>query len=148
MIVRIGVAVMAVLLVLYIVLVGGRAWVLLTSGEPTLIAMGVAIIIVPVLAVWGLGRELWFGWRSQQLGKRLEAEGRTPKEEVAIRPSGRPDREQAAALFPAYAKDVDRHPEDWAAWYRLGLVYDAAGDRRRARDAIRRAIRLEGDTRD
>ena len=61
-----------------------------------------------------------------------------------MRPSGRVVRSEADALFPAYRADVEAHPDDWRAWYRLGLAYDASGDRRRAREAVRRAIRLEG----
>ena len=140
---RIGVAVMAALLALYIVLVGQRAWLLLVSGDPVGIAMGAALVVLPLIAGWALWRELWFGVRAQQLGKRLEAEGALPQEEVAVRPSGRVLREDGDAVFPAYRADVEAHPDDWRAWYRLGLAYDAAGDRRRAREAVRAAIRLE-----
>ncbi len=140
---RIGVAVMAALLALYIVLVGQRAWLLLMSGDPVGIAMGAALVVLPLIAAWALGRELWFGVRAQQLGKRLEAEDALPQEEVAVRPSGRVMREDGDAVFPAYRADVEAHPDDWRAWYRLGLAYDAAGDRRRAREAVRAAIRLE-----
>ena len=38
---------------------------------------------------------------------------------------------------------MEAAPEDWRAWFRLGLAYDASGDRRRARKAIIRAISLE-----
>ena len=140
---RIGVAVMAALLALYIVLVGQRAWLLLMSGDPVGIAMGAALVVLPLIAAWALGREVWFGVRAQQIGKRLEAEGALPQEEVAVRPSGRVMREDGDAVFPAYRADVEAHPDDWRAWYRLGLAYDAAGDRRRAREAVRAAIRLE-----
>ncbi|MGP3535227.1 hypothetical protein ACTU3I_10580 [Microbacterium sp. RD1] len=140
---RIGVAVMAVALLLYIVLVGQRAWLLLTSGEPIGVALGVALIVLPLLAVWALGRELWFGWRADRLGARLESEGGLPDDDVAIRPSGRVQREDADAVFPRYRAEAEERPTDWRTWYRLGLAYDAASDRRRARDAIRRAIRLE-----
>ncbi|MDR7112617.1 MULTISPECIES: hypothetical protein [Microbacterium] len=140
---RIGVAVMAALLALYIVLVGQRAWLLLVSGDPVGIAMGAALVVLPLIAAWALGRELWFGVRAQQLGKRLEAEDALPQEEVAVRPSGRVMREDGDAVFPAYRADAEAHPDDWRAWYRLGLAYDAAGDRRRAREAVRAAIRLE-----
>lgn len=141
---RVGVAVMAVLLGLYIVLVGQRAWLLLFSGDGVGILMGVALVVLPLLALWALGRELWFGVRAESLGKRLEAEGALPSEEVAVRPSGRVERSEADLLFPAYRADAEAHPDDWRSWYRLGLAYDAAGDRRRAREAVRRAIRLEG----
>lgn len=141
---RIGVAVMAVLLAVYIVLVGQRAWLLLVSGDPVGILLGVALVVLPLLAAWALGRELWFGVRAQQLGRRLEEGGGLPSEQVDVRPSGRVVRSEADALFPAYRADAEAHPDDWRAWYRLGLAYDAAGDRRRAREAVRRAIRLEG----
>jgi cytochrome c-type biogenesis protein CcmH/NrfG len=140
---RIGAAVMAVALILYIILVGQRAYVLLISGDGVAIAMGAALVVLPLLAVWGLGRELWFGWRAEQLGRRLESEGTLPAEELDVRPSGRPVRDQADAVFPAYRAAAEAHPDDWRAWYRLGLAYDGAGDRRRARGAVRRAIALE-----
>jgi cytochrome c-type biogenesis protein CcmH/NrfG len=140
---RIGVVVMTALLALYIVLVGQRAWLLIASGDGVAVAMGLALVVLPLIAVWAIGRELWFGVRAQRLGRRLEAEGALPQEEVAVRPSGRVRRDDAEALFPAYRADVERDPEDWRAWFRLGLAYDAAGDRRRAREAVRTAIRLE-----
>ncbi|MFG6474810.1 hypothetical protein ACFXP7_00310 [Microbacterium sp. P06] len=140
---RIGVAVMAVLLVLYIGLVGQRAWLLFTSGDGVAIALGAALVVLPILAVWGLGRELWFGFRAERLGARLAADGALPDEELAVRPSGRVERVDADALFPTYRADVEANPDDWRAWYRLGLAYDGSGDRRRARGAIRTAIKLE-----
>jgi cytochrome c-type biogenesis protein CcmH/NrfG len=138
---------MAALLALYIVLVGQRAWLLIVSGDPIGVTMGIALIVLPVIAAWALGRELWFGVRAQQLGRRLESEGGLPADEVAVRPSGRVMREDGDAVFPAYRADAEAHPDDWRAWYRLGLAYDAAGDRRRAREAVRTAIRLESGDR-
>lgn len=140
---RIGVAVMAAVLALYIVLVGQRAWLLLTSGDPVALAISIALVVLPLLAAWALGRELWFGWRAEQLARRLEREGGLPDDSVSVRPSGRVDRSDGDAVFPAYRAEVEAHPDDWQAWYRLALAYDAASDRRRAREAVRRAIRLE-----
>lgn len=140
---RIGAAVMAALLLLYIALVGQRAVALLISGDGIGIAMGAALVVLPLVAVWALGREVWFGWRAEQLGRRLEAEGALPAEALDVRASGRPVRDEADALFPVYRADVERNPDDWKAWFRLGLAYDGSGDRRRAREAVRRAIALE-----
>ena len=39
-------------------------------------------------------------------------------------------------------KARDQAPRDWRARYRLALAYDASGDRRRAREAAREAVRL------
>jgi cytochrome c-type biogenesis protein CcmH/NrfG len=144
---RIGVAVMAVLLVGYIVLVAQRAWLLLASGEPIAVAMGLALIVLPLIAAWALGRELWFGIRAESLARRLERDGGLPVDSVGVRPSGRIVREDGDAVFPSYRADVEAHPDDWRAWYRLGLAYDASGDRRRAREAVRTAIRLETEQR-
>lgn len=136
------VVVIAILLVLYIVLVGYRAVVLLATGEPIGIAMGAALIVLPILGVWALWREVAFGIGAERLGVRLEAEGGLPPEQIETRESGRPLRDAADALFPAYRDAAEAAPEDWRSWYRLGLVYDGAGDRRRARAAIRQAIKL------
>jgi cytochrome c-type biogenesis protein CcmH/NrfG len=141
--VRLAVALMTVLLLLYVFLAGQRAVVLLASGETVGVVMGVALIVLPLLALWAIGRELWFGVRAQRMGERLDAEGGLPDEDLPVRPSGRIEREDGDALFPRYRADVEAHPDDWRARYRLGLAYDAAGDRRRAREAIRTAIRLE-----
>lgn len=139
---RIGVAIMAVALAVYIVIAGERAIAFLRSGEPIGIAMGCALIILPVVAVWALGRELWFGARAAGLGRRLEAEGALPDDDVAVSPSGRVSRADGEAAFPKYRAAVEADPDDWRTWYRLGLAYDAAGDRRRARESIRKAISL------
>ena len=139
---RIGVAVMAVLLVLYLVLVGDRAVKFLLTGEPVAIAIGLALLVLPLIGAWALVRELLFGVRAERLGKILESENALPADQLPVRPSGRPERDAVDAVFPDYRAAVEASPEDWRAWYRLGLAYDGAGDRRRARSAIREAIRL------
>lgn len=140
---RILAVVMSALLALYIVFVAQRAVLLLTSGDPVGVTMGVALVVLPVIAAWALWRELSFGASASRLAKRLESEADLPSEEIGLAPSGRPDRAEADALFPRYREAVERAPEDWRAWFRLGLAYDGAGDRRRARHAVRTAIGLE-----
>jgi hypothetical protein len=139
---RIGVAVMAVLLVLYFVLAGQRAVVLLGSGVGIGIAMGVALLVLPLVGAWAIGRELMFGFRTQQLVGILDAEGGLPVDDLPKLASGRPVRAAADEQFPRYQAEVAAAPESWRAWFRLGLAYDASGDRRRARHAIRTAISL------
>lgn len=144
---RVGVAVMAALLLLYILVVGQRAVAALVAGvdegEPVLVVMGAAMIVLPLIALWALGRELWFGWRAERLARRLESEGGLPTEAVETSPSGRPTRADGDALFPVYRAQVEADEADWRAWYRLSLAYSAAGDTKRARSAVREAIRRE-----
>lgn len=139
---RIGVVVMAALLALYLVLVGQRAVLFIATGEPVAIAIGVALLVLPVIGVWALVREILFGVRAERLGRLLESNGELPDDALPVRPSGKVERDAADEVFPRYQAAVEATPTDWKAWYRLGLVYDGAGDRRRARAAIREAIHL------
>ena len=77
---RLGVIVMTLALALYLVLVAQRAWIMLGTGEPVGIAMGVALVILPVIAVWGIARELFFGRDAEKLGAQLDAEGALPED--------------------------------------------------------------------
>jgi hypothetical protein len=139
---RAGAILMAALLAVYVALVGWRAVQFVATGEPVAVAMGVALLVLPVIAAWALWREIMFGVRSQAIVRRLEAEGGLDLG-IPLLPSGRPERAAADAAFPAFRAATEAAPESWRAWLRLGLAYDAAGDRRRARHAVRRAITLE-----
>ncbi len=141
----IGVSIMSVLLVLYFVFAGVRALALLGSGTPIAIAMGVALLILPLIGAWALARELVFGFRSTGLVDELEAEGLLPDDLGVAGPTGKPDRDVADAVFDRYREAAEADSENWRAWARLGLVYDACGDRTRARRAIRSAISLKRD---
>lgn len=139
---RLAVAVMAVLLIVYLVFAVGYAVMLIGIGEPVAIAIGIGLLILPIIGAWALVSEIVFAVRAERLAKRLEDEGGMPSEPVPVSASGRVDRAAADALFPSYKAAVDAAPESWRAWFRLALAYDASGDRRRARWATRTAIRL------
>jgi hypothetical protein len=140
---RLAALLMAALLLLYIVVAGQRAVLLLASGNPVGILMGVALAVLPLVALWLLWRELAFGMRSGHLVRLLESVGGLPGDDMPHRPSGRPLRAAADEQFPRYKAEAEEHPDDWQSWFRLGLAYDACGDRRRARQAVRHAIDLE-----
>jgi len=140
--VRVAVAVMAALLALYLVFAIRYGLLLIGVGQPIGIALGIALLVFPVLAVGAFAAEILFTVRAERLGRRLEAEGGLPDETLPTHASGRIERAAADAVFPKYRADAEQHPDDWRAWYRLGLAYDASGDRRRARWATRKAITL------
>jgi len=133
---------MASLLLVYVGFTANYAWILLRDDSPIAVAMGAALIVFPILGVWGLVSEMMFAIRSQKLTVMLEKEGLFPAEDFPTTISGRPDRSAAEELFPRYAAHVEAEPTSWRAWLRLGLAYDACGDRRRARWAVRKAISL------
>lgn len=139
---RIGVAVMGIALVLYIVVAGGRAIVLITTGEPLPIVMGVALLVLPLIGAWALVREVQFGLAATRLGSELDAEGGMPEAPDELTPSGRLRKQDVEPLLGQYAAETAEHPHEWRAFYRLGVVQDAAGRRKDARASIREAIRL------
>jgi hypothetical protein len=139
---RIAAAFMGLLLLLYLGLVVQLAVRLILVDEPVSRAIGIALLVLPLLGLWALVAEIVFGVRSQRLGAVVAAEGGVPAEVLPLRPSGRPVRAAADIEFPRFQAAVEDAPGDWRAWFRLGLAYDACGDRRRARGSIRRAISL------
>lgn len=143
---RIGALLMALLMALYLVLVGQRAVLLIGTGIPIAVALGVALLVFPLLGAWALVRELLFGMRTERLVKILDSEHALPQDTLPHRPSGRPIRAAADEEFQQFRADVESQPESWRAWFRLGLAYDASGDRHRARSALRKAIALSRAT--
>ena len=139
---RAGVIVVALCLVLYFVLTGQWAYLYLISGEPIGIAMGVALIVLPLIGAWALVRELQFGMQADRLGTRLDAEGGMPAAETDLTPSGRLAKTDAEPLLQRYTAEADAAAGDWRARYRLGVVQDATGRRKDARASIREAIRI------
>lgn len=139
---RIGVAVIGAALILYFVLMGQKAILFIASGDPVGIAMGIALIVLPLIGVWALVREIQFGVQAERLGVKLDAEGGMPQAETELTPSGRIAKHDAEPLIQRYASEADAAADDWRARYRLGVVQDAAGRRKDARASIRTAIRL------
>ena len=126
----------------YAVTIGWRGVLLVGDGRPAAVALGLGVLLLPLLGGWAVWREVQFGLATQHLAQELAAAGRLPVDDLPRRPSGRVDRDAAMAAFEGHRREVERRPEDWAAWYSLATAYDAAGDRRRARAAARRAIAL------
>jgi len=136
---------MSLLLAIYLLFALNYAWILITDDSVLANAMGYALGLLPLLGVWVMVVELRFGRSSARLARQLESEGGLPTE-FDLTASGRADRESADALFPTFSQAVKESPDRWQAWMRLGMAYDACGDRRRARWAIRRAISLHPGT--
>ncbi|HEX2175045.1 MAG TPA: hypothetical protein VHG70_03960 [Nocardioidaceae bacterium] len=139
---RLVAAVLVAVLVVYLVLVGYRGVLLVGSGEPLQVVLGLGVLMLPVVGAYVVWREVQFGFATQRLAHELDAAGRWPSEQLPSAPSGRPERDAADALFAVRRDEVTAAPEDWAAWFRLALAYEDARDRKRARAAMRRAIAL------
>lgn len=130
------------LLALYVVLVAGRAVALIRTGEPVGVALGVAFAVLPLLVLVLVAREWRLAIDVQRMADTLAERGELPEDDLPRSPGGRIDRAAATAQFEVARVEAEgADPKDWGAWYRLAFAYDAAGDRRRARAALRHASR-------
>ena len=125
-------------LAVYLVLVGLRGVQFIQSGDPLAIALGAAVLTLPILAAALVIRELRFGQATARLGAKMPDIADVPR-----RPSGRPVREVADERANALIAQVKDDPSNWMLWFELSVAYDWAGDRTRARQAMRKAIALE-----
>lgn len=144
---KVVVGVLVLAFAFYAVTIGWRGVLLIADGRPAAVALGVGVVLLPLLAGYAVWYEVRFGMATERLAGRLASMGGLPVDDLPRRPSGRVDRAAADAAFERYREQAQAHPDDWAVWFRLGTAYDAAGDRRRARAAVRRAVELEAGER-
>ncbi|RAU98336.1 hypothetical protein DQP56_12475 [Mycolicibacter senuensis] len=138
------IAFMCLALLMYLVFLGRTAVLLIGSGSAPAIGMGLALLIMPFIGLWAMVATLRDGFAHQRLSRLIAADG-MELEAGALprRPSGRIERDAADALFRTVRDELDAEPDDWRRWYRLARAYEFAGDRRRAREAMKTAVRLQ-----
>lgn len=140
---RITVAVLAAALVAYFWLLGQRGVYLVQTGTLVGIGLGIGVLILPIIGAVLLVFELRFGAATARLARQLADDGELPDDSaLARRPSGRIERASADAYFETVKTKVEADEGNWRLWYELGYAYNLAGDRKRARAAMRHAIEL------
>ena len=132
---------MALLALVYVFLLGFKGLVMLPDPNLLVKVMGLAILVLPLFAIWAIWLEIRFGINAEKLAKKNDL----PEISVELRPSGRATRDSAQAEVDRLvaASEVS---DDWRIWFRLGEAFDAKGERKAARVAIRKAIRLANDS--
>jgi hypothetical protein len=140
---KLGAFVLSAITLIYLFLMTNQAITLIQIDDPIAKTMGFALFGLPAVGVWSIIRELRFGLQVEKLAKRVRDENVWPRFELEMRPSGRPIRASAEKVFAEYAEFTEKNPDDWHSWFNLSLAYDAAGDSRRARAAMRTAVRLD-----
>jgi cytochrome c-type biogenesis protein CcmH/NrfG len=137
------IALMCAALLVYVVLLGRTAVLMIGSGRAVAVALGGALLILPAIGLWAMIATLRAGFAHQELA-RLAADDGMELDVRALprRPSGRIERDAADALFAHVRAELEIDPDNWLRWYRLARAYDYAGDRSRARDAMKRAVEL------
>jgi cytochrome c-type biogenesis protein CcmH/NrfG len=135
---------MCVALVVYLLLLGGIAMAFITSGSAAAIVLGLALLIMPLIGIWVMVGTLHAGLAHQRLARIIHDEGMELDVSALPRmPSGRIQRDAADTLFATVRDELEKDPDNWRRWYRLARAYDYAGDRARAREAMRKAVELQ-----
>jgi cytochrome c-type biogenesis protein CcmH/NrfG len=144
MITKIWVGLMLALTLFYVLTLLGRGIILLQEPSLIAVAMGLAILVLPLVALWALFAELQFGLKAQRLSRRLIALD-IPGLDLELRASGRATKDSANKELERIQDAVTKDPKNWSLWFQLGEAHDAAGERKNARAAIRKAIQLAND---
>lgn len=138
------IAFLCVAMLVYFVLLGRIALMMVGSGRPAAVGLGLALLIMPFLGLWAMIATLRAGFAHQKLARLIADEGmELDVSTLPRRASGRIERDAADALFQTVRSELEHDPENWRRWYRLARAYDYAGDRRRAREAMKAAVQLE-----
>jgi tetratricopeptide (TPR) repeat protein len=138
---------MCVALIVYFVLLGRIAMAFITSGEPAAAGLGVALLVMPLIGIWVMVSTVRAGLTHQRLGTIVKDEGmELDVNSLPRMPSGRIERDAADALFETVRLELENDPDNWRRWYRLARAYDYAGDRSRAREAMKKAVEMEERT--
>jgi len=141
--IQLMIAVMCGALLVYLALLGRTAVLMITSGRTVAVALGAALLILPGIGLWAMIATLRAGFAHQKLARLAAADGmELDVSALPRRPSGRIERDAADALFDTVRTELDSDPYDWRRWYRLARAYDYAGDRGRAREAMKQALEL------
>jgi cytochrome c-type biogenesis protein CcmH/NrfG len=142
--IQLMIAFMCLALLVYLALLGRAAVLMIGSGRVVAVALGTVLLILPGIGLWAMIATLRAGFVHQKLA-RLAAEDGMELDVSALprRPSGRIERDAADALFDTVRTELQSDPDDWRRWYRLARAYDYAGDRSRAREAMKQAVELQ-----
>lgn len=143
------IAFFCVALLVYFAMLTRTAVALIRTGSPAAAALGVGVLILPVVGAWVMVATLRAGLAHQRLARLAREDGMDlDVSELPRTPGGRIQRDAADALFATVRAEVEAEPDDWRRWYRLARAYDYAGDRGRARETMRRAVEIQtGQTR-
>ena len=141
---KVLIAIMCAVMLVYFVLLGRAAVIMIGSGRPAAVGLGLAVLVMPLIGLWAMVATLRAGFAHQKLARLIAEDGmELDISALPKRASGRVERGAADTLFDTVRTELEDDPENWRRWYRLARAYDYAGDRRRARETMKTAVQLE-----
>lgn len=120
---------------------GWIAWGFVRAGSAVGYGLALGVVILLALTIWVIWREVLFGAAAGELARDYSP----PTDAVPDDPRAEFEAARAAVQSgedrSAHGEDSEQGAgQDWSAWFRLALAYDALRDRKNARMATRRAI--------
>ena len=135
---------LCVALVVYFVLIGRIAIAMIADGRWAPVGMGIALLILPLIGLWAMVATLRAGFAHQRLARLAAEQGmELDVSDLPRRASGRIERDAADRMFEQVRAELDADSGNWVRWYRVARAYDYAGDRSRAREAMKKAVELQ-----
>ena len=142
--VQLLIAFCCVALIFYFAMLTRTAVALIRSATPAAVALGIGVLLLPLVGAWAMVATLRAGLAHQRLARLAAEDGmELDLTDLPRLPSGRIQRDAADALFQTARAELDADPDNWVRWYRLARAYDYAGDRGRARETMRTAVAMQ-----
>jgi hypothetical protein len=126
----------------YLAISSVRALQISETNAPLAVLFAISIILVVAISALLIIREIMFGIHISQMATVLEAEELLLIDDLPHTPSGQTEKEAADNRFNEVAKEAQLQPNSWRNWFRVALAYDESRDRKRAREAMRKAEKL------
>ena len=117
----------------YLLFTASRGLDLLKVDDPAVKALGLAVLVLPILGVILVVREIRFGKLSYVMGQLIDT--------TYLPQTGLSEEEKTAFLESAIEK-TKSDMKNWQSWYSVALGYDLVNQRKLAREAMQHSVEL------
>ncbi len=128
--------ILTVILLVYLGFTVLRGLDFLSVDDPAVQALGIAVLILPILGAILIYREIKFGKLSYLMGQTISDD---------YLPTNDLTEEQKRDYLDLAIERAKSHMENWQAWYSVALAYDLLKERKLAREAMKYSVELYQD---
>lgn len=117
----------------YLLFTASRGLDLLKVDDPAVKALGLAVLVLPILGVILVVREIRFGKLSYVMGQLID---------TAYLPQTGLSEEEKTAFLESAIEKTKSDMKNWQSWYSVALGYDLVNQRKLAREAMQHSVEL------
>ena len=121
------------ILAVYLVFAAWRGFDLLLVDDPAVRALGLSVLVLPLLGVILVAREIKFGKLSYEMGQEI-SEHLLPKKDFT--------EEEKRRFLDQAIERAKNGMDNWANWYSVALAYEVLNERKLAREAMQHSVEL------